>query len=465
MNNYSEEKKSIINQINSVAVYRDQFINKSKYYYSELIRFYKYNTLDDGSVLEIGCGNGYLLNALKPSRGVGIDISPEMIGAAGKKYPHLTFLTMDAENIDIQEKFDYIIMSDTLGYFEDIQKVFFQIKKNTKPSTRIIINYHNFIWSPLLKIAESLGLKMPQKRLNWLNEDDIANLLYLEGYDVIKTGIFLLSNIVNKYIAPLPVINGFCLVGHIIARQNTNESEEKKVSVVIPTRNERGNIENAIRRMPKLGSHTEIIFVEGGSSDGTSEEIKRVVEKYKESHDIKFYTQKGRGKGDAVRLGFEKASGDILMILDADLTVSPEDLTKFYEAISLNKGEYINGTRLVYPMEREAMRTLNMMANKFFSIAFTWILGQKIKDTLCGTKVISKNNYQRLVVSRKYFGDFDPFGDFDLIFGASKLNLKFVEIPIKYKARSYGVTNISRFKHGWLLLKMLALACKKIKFT
>jgi glycosyltransferase involved in cell wall biosynthesis len=241
-------------------------------------------------------------------------------------------------------------------------------------------------------------------------------------------------------------------------------SSPQSVNVISPARNEKDNIENALKRLPNMGSHTEVIFIEGNSTDDTLSEIKRVCEAYAPIMDVKYGVQIGKGKGDAVRKGFDMATGEILMILDADLTVPPDDLPKFYEAIASGKGEYINGSRLVYPMEKEAMRPLNMLGNKFFSIMFTWILNQRLKDTLCGTKVISKANYIKLINNRSYFGDFDPFGDFDLIFGAAKLNLKIVEVPIRYKARTYGDTNISRFKHGWLLLKITFFAINKIKF-
>ncbi|MEA3449832.1 MAG: glycosyltransferase family 2 protein, partial [Patescibacteria group bacterium] len=290
--------------------------------------------------------------------------------------------------------------------------------------------------------------------------------------EVIKTGqhflmpvyIPLLSWFVNKYIANLPLINKLCLTQYIIARFRSTQREEKSVSVLIPAMNEQGNIENALKRLPKMGTHTEVIFVEGGSSDDTWGEIKRMAEKYKDEWSIQLTRQDGKGKGDAVRKGFSMAKNDILMILDADLTVPPEDLPKFYEAIVAGKGEYINGSRLVYPMEDEAMRLLNIAGNKFFSIAFSWLLGQRLKDTLCGTKVMTRKNYLRLATNRHYFGDFDPFGDFDLIFGSAKMNLKIIEVPIRYQAREYGSTNISRFKHGWILLKMTAFAMNKIKF-
>ncbi|MFA4818170.1 MAG: glycosyltransferase [Parcubacteria group bacterium] len=470
MNHDNENMKSI----QRIAEKRSMYIDRNKYYYRDLTKFLRYNIPNGKNVLEIGCGIGYILDSVKPSRGVGIDISPEMIKIAKNKYPNLEFLVMDAQNIELGEKFDFIIISDVLGYFEDVQKFLKSLARVCTPETRIIFTYHNFLWAPMLGLAEMLNLKMRQARLNWLNTNDLSNLLYLENYDVIKTGrrllfpkyIPLLSNLLNRYIGQLPIINKLCLVNFVIARINPDLSDKKdfSVSVVIPARNEEGNIENAIKRMPKLGSHTEIIFVEGNSSDNTYKEIIRVYEKYKDQYDIKYAKQDGKGKGDAVRKGFALAQGEILMILDADLTVPPEDLSKFYQAISSGRGEYINGSRLIYPMEKEAMRFLNMLGNKFFSIMFSWLLGQRLKDTLCGTKVLSRKNYQSLIANRSYFGDFDPFGDFDLIFGSAKLNLKIVEVPIKYRAREYGDTNISRFTHGWLLLKMVVFAMNKIKF-
>ena len=346
------------------------------------------------------------------------------------------------------------------------------MKKMCDKDTRLIINIQNFLWNPLLNLAEKFGLKMPSIKLNWLNREDIINLLELENFEVIKTGqrfllpfyIPVFSYLINRYIANLPIINKLCLTQYIIARPRPEIRIEKSVSVLIPAMNEQGNIENALKRLPKMGTSTEIIFVEGGSSDDTWNEIKRMAEKYKDKWDIQHVKQDGQGKGDAVRKGFSMAKNDIFMILDGDLTVPPEDLPKFYEAIVSGQGEYINGSRLVYPMEDEAMRLLNIAGNKFFSIMFSWLLGQRLKDTLCGTKVLTRENYLRLAANRHYFGDFDPFGDFDLIFGSAKMNLKIIEVPIRYQAREYGSTNISRFKHGWLLIKMVVFAMGKIKF-
>ena len=260
----------------------------------------------------------------------------------------------------------------------------------------------------------------------------------------------------------------FALTNFVAARPKQIEKqdfakEKYSVSIIIPAKNEAGNIENIVNRVPFLGKDTELVFIEGHSSDNTYETIKSTITKFP-GRKCKLYRQTGKGKGDAVRLGFEKAEGDILMIFDADMTVSPEDLSRFFEALISGKGEFINGVRLVYPMEGQAMKFFNMIGNKFFSLAFSWLLGQPLKDTLCGTKVLWKRDYKSIERNRDYFGKFDPFGDFDLLFGAAKLNLKIVEMPIRYRSRTYGETNIDRWRHGWLLLKMAVFAAKRLKF-
>ena len=469
MNDLNE---NVAAQMDIIANERDKWISKNKYYYDNLIDFLKFNVPENSSIIEIGCGTGNLLKNLNPARAVGIDISPEMVRIAKINNPEYDFYVMNAEDILTDEKFDFIIISDTIGYFKDVQKVFNGIHNLCKPETRIIITYVNFLWLPVINMAEFLKLEMPHHRNNWLDIKDFSNLLQLCNFDVIKSGrkfimpfyIPLISSFFNKFISNLPLINKLCLNGFIIARSLTQKEELNKVSIVIPARNEKGNIETILKRIPEIGDQTEIIFVEGNSTDNTLDEIIRVCKEYTGRFKVKYAVQDGKGKADAVRKGFEMAEGDIYMILDADMTVPPEDLEKFYSVISSGKGEFLNGSRLVYPLEEDAMRTLNILGNKFFSLMFTWILNQRIKDTLCGTKVISAVNYEKLKIAKKYFGDFDPFGDFDLIFGAAKLNLKFAEIPIRYKARVYGETNISRFRHGWMLLKMIFFAMRKIKF-
>ena len=309
--------------------------------------------------------------------------------------------------------------------------------------------------------------------MNWLSTEDTMGFLQLADFEPVKRewrqlvprSLFGLGTLINRFIGTLPLIRRLSLRNYIVARPVRKVGlNNPSTTVLIPCRNEKENIENAVKRLPDFCDDIEILFVEGNSHDGTLDEIHRVIDIYP-NKDIKALVQDGSGKGDAVRKGFDHARGDILMILDADLTTPPEDLPKFYRAIVTGKGEFINGTRLVYPMEDQAMRFLNFWANRTFSVIFTWLLNQRFTDTLCGTKVLTKANYEKVVANRSYFGDFDPFGDFDLIFGATKLNLKVVEIPIRYAAREYGETQISRFRHGWLLLKMVIFAYKKLKIV
>lgn len=460
---------------NNFADTRDFWKQKSRYYHLLIENFYKFVIPKQKRVLEIGCGTGDLLKSVDPSYALGIDIAQNLIEIARKKYPTLNFLPMDARHLSLKEKFDYIIVSDTIGNFEDIQKTFEELHKASNENTRIVINYHNTLWEPLLLLTEKFGLKMPQPTQNWLTGEDIQNLLSLTNFDVVKRGTIILlplkipfvSHFMNKVVARLPFIKHLCLTQYFIARQIPNPSfdADYSVSLIIPARNEAGNIEPIIRQVPNLGTKMEYIFVEGHSKDNTREEIKRVIEKYKGKKDIVLIDQKnGVGKADAVRRGFNVAKNEICIIFDADLTVPPTDLPKFYNAVRTRKGELVQGSRLVYPMESQAMRFLNILGNKFFSLAFTWLLDQPIKDTLCGIKALFRENYERIRKNRSYLGDFDPFGDYDLIFGSSKLNLKIIEIPIRYRTRSYGASNISRFTHGWLLLKMTIIAARKLKF-
>ncbi len=451
---------------------------KNRYYFREMTRLMRFLAPPGARVLEVGCATGDLLAAVEPGYGVGLDLSAPMIQTAQARHPHLRFLQMDAHELEahpaLAEPFDYVILADLLGDLYDVLGAIQQLHKVCHPRTRVILAFYNYLWEPVLKTAERLGLKTRQALQNWLSQQDVENLLELSGFEVIKQGrrmpfplyLPLVSNVINDLLQLVP---GFRLLGlqqYVVARPRPRGPRPSySCSVVVPARNERGNVAAAVERTPAMGSSTEIIFVEGGSTDGTVEEIRNVMTRYRGPLELKLIEQgSGRGKGDAVRKAFAAATGDVLMILDADLTVAPEDLPRFFEALATGAGEFINGCRLVYPMETEAMRYLNLLGNKFFGKMFSWILGQPIKDTLCGTKVLLREDYERIAANRAYFGDFDPFGDFDLLFGAAKLNLKIIEMPIRYRERSYGRTNISRFRHGWLLLRMSLFAARKFKF-
>ena len=471
-----EKKKAVRERFDVLARDRERWQRRNRCYYEDQQRYIRFLVPEGLRVLEVGCGLGDLLASVKPSRGLGLDLSPEMVKQAATRHPEVEFRVADVESVEMDQTFDVIILADVVGHLVDVDVTLRRLRRCCAPHTRIIISYYNFLWEPVLKLGEALGFKMPQLHQNWLAPDDLGNLLSLTGYEAVKSErrllipvwIPLLSWLANRFLAYLPGFRAGCLCHYLVARavgvghDTSGEGSAYSTSVVIPCRNERGNIEPAIRRLPWFGGRQEIIFVDGHSTDGTPEEIRRVMQVYPD-RDIKFLVQDGRGKGDAVRKGFAHATGDVLMILDADLTMPPEDLPKFYDAIASGKGEFINGCRLVYPMEGQAMRFLNLLGNKFFSMAFSWLLSQRIKDTLCGTKVLFREDYRRIERGRAYFGDFDPFGDFDLLFGASKLNLKIVEVPIRYQDRTYGTTNIRRFYHGWLLLRMTVFGFFRLK--
>ncbi|MCK6584515.1 MAG: bifunctional class I SAM-dependent methyltransferase/glycosyltransferase family 2 protein [Anaerolineales bacterium] len=467
----NEYQRTRMMQWDRNAVKRDAWKGMGGWYHKRLAECYKFLVSPKQRILEVGCGLGDLVASLEPSRGVGVDFSAEAISRAKERHPHLEFHQLDAHDLSgLEGEFDIIIFSDAINDLWDVQRALEQVRKFCVPHTRLILNFYSHLWQLPLAIAQNLNLATPILSQNWLTVPDVTNLLNLAGFETIRNSNEILwplplGGFANRYLVRLWPFREFALSNFVIARPvpqpvKTNPS----VSVVVAARNEEGNIKSIFERVPVMGSKTELIFVEGHSRDKTYETIEKEMSLHPRTSNLLF-RQTGIGKADAIRLGFEKASGDILMILDADLTVPPEDLPRFYEAIVSRKGEFINGVRLVYPMEKEAMRTLNFIGNKFFSMAFSWLLGQSIKDTLCGTKVMWRKDYEDIAANRSYFGDFDPFGDFDLIFGAAKLNLKIVDLPIRYRERTYGTTNISRWKHGVLLLRMVSFAARRIKFV
>lgn len=443
-------------------------------YYSDRLRIVYGHLVPAGaSVLEIGCFGGDLLAALKPSKGVGVDFCPEILERARSNHPELEFVLGDAHELKLGSRtFDYIVISELVNDLWDVQTMLNGLRPYCAPHTRIVLNFYSHLWNIPLRIARKLGMAMPNLPQNWLTRRDLANLFEISGFQplreweevIVPLPFPILANVLNRYLAKIWPFRYAAMTNFMVARPLVQPTVNKPaVSVIVAARNESGHIEELLARIPEIGSGTEIIFVEGHSTDDTYEVIQKTIAANPD-RDCKLFKQQGKGKGDAVRAGFDIAKGDILMILDADITVPPEDLPRFYDLMLNGSAEFVNGVRLVYPMEDDAMRLANIAGNKFFSWAFTWLLGQPIRDTLCGTKVLWRRDYRRISDNRSYFGDFDPFGDFDLLFGASRLSLKIMEVPIRYRARRYGETNISRWRHGWLLLKMCFFAARRIKF-
>lgn len=454
-----------------------------RYFYGTLTRVLQARIPAGQRILDIGCGSGHLLSALKPSRGVGVDISGRAVAAARRLHDgeNLHFAEGDGTDADTLAQlggpFDVILLVNVVTHLTDVQQAFERLKAVCQPRTRIMVYSYSRLWQPILRLAEVLGLKHAPPPESWLPPEEVRNMMGLADLDPVREDVQVLcpvyvplvAEVLNRYLGRLPVADWFSLMYGLIARPSPLRfegfhSSRPSTSVIIPCRNEAGHIPALVERLPDLGPNSEFLFVEGNSTDDTEGAIRRAIAERPGSR-LRFLKQPGRGKGDAVREGFAHARGEVVLILDSDMGVAPEDVPKFVDALVRGKGEMINGSRLVYPMEGKAMRFLNLLANKFFAALFSWLLGQQVRDTLCGTKALYREDYERIAKNRAYFGDFDPFGDFDLLFGAARLNLRIVDIAIRYHERTYGETNISRFRHGLLLLRMSAFAARKMKFV
>lgn len=453
-----------------------------RYYYRTLERILRARVPSGQRILEIGCGSGHLLAALKPSRGVGIDVSARAIESAKKSHlgQNLHFFEGDASDrrllAQIGGPFDVILLVNVVTHLTDVQASLERLHPLCHPRTRILVYSYSRLWQPLIRLSEALGLKLRQPLESWLPPEELKSMMRLADIEVIRgdmqivcpIGIPLLANVLNRYVGHLPVLEWFSLMFGIIGRPAPHRHAESRtsdpsVSVIIPCRNEAGHIRPLLESLPKLGPNSEFLFVEGNSTDDTEARIHEAIDDNPQLP-LRFLKQPGKGKGDAVRFAFSQAKGEVLLILDSDMGVAPRDVPKFVRALVRGKGEMINGSRMVYPMEDRAMGFLNLLANKSFAILFSWLLGQQLRDTLCGTKALYREDYERIAANRAYFGDFDPFGDFDLLFGAARLNMRIQDLAVRYHERQYGKTNISRFRHGWLLLRMSAFASRKLKF-
>lgn len=459
----------------AIASVREKWIARNRYFYGRLSSFLKF-IIEPGSRAVIFRSElGQLFDKLELSRAVGVDICEKMVSEALKLHPEVEFLCADPEDVALNGEFDHVIFY-SLGDIIDIEKAFLNTRSFTGSGTRLIVINYNYLWRPLVYLAEKLGLKVPQPTQNWLNIPVLENLLHISGYEVVKKyyqvlfpfNVPLVSWFINGVVAKLPLVKKLCFIQILVARKSPEAHQVDrgyKVSVIVPCKNEKGNIEPAVRRIPEMGSGTEIIFCDDKSTDGTAEEVRRVIEKYP-GRDIRLVAGPGICKARNVWAGFDASTGDILMILDADLTVIPEELPYFYGAIAGGAGEFINGTRMVYPMQKEAMRTLNILGNKFFSGAFSYLLGQNLTDTLCGTKVLFRRDWPRIKKLLGSWGITDRWGDYELIFGAAKLHLKIVEVPVHYLERTYGETKMTRrFQNGLIMLRMCFAALKKFKFV
>jgi SAM-dependent methyltransferase len=459
---------------------RDEWITRSRYYYDGLERLLRFIVPPGRRVLDVGCGNGDQLAALEPSLAVGVDLSQGMVDLARRKHPHLELHRQAAEELllPVHEAggFDFVVMVNVIGELVDVLAALKRLRPLVRAATRLVIVYYNHLWEPLVPLATWLRLKLNNPTQNWFSPDDLRGLLHLAGFEVVKTGVRTpcpkyvpgLAELMNGVLGRLPLLERLGFVRFLVARPSMplpRRPTDYSATVVVPCKNEEGNVPAIPPRVPDMGVFTEIVFVDDRSDDATAERVREAIAAHPDRR-IKLIEGPGEGKGAAVRAGLAAASGDVLMILDADMTVSPEDLPAFFEAITENKGELVIGTRLVYPLGIQAMRTANVLGNKLFAWAFSFLLEQRITDTLCGTKVVLRHNYARILDARALFGEVDRWGDYDWIFGAAKSNLKIVEIPVHYVERVAGETKMrKRLRNSLIMLRMCWLALLRLRLS
>ncbi len=451
----------------AIAGTRNNWIHSNRYFYERLKRVLRFIVEPRKRVLEVRCETGHLLASVMPSYGVGVEISDAMVEVARRQHPDLHFVKCDPETLELNETFDYILFNHIFDTV-DILRAFESIRRHCTAETQIVVINYNQLWEPMLRLASKVGLRSRFVEPNWVSENDIRGFLKLAGFRPVRKHRLLLfpkwlplvSSVMNGFLARLPGLRRLCLMQVIVARPLTEPKREEDlaVSVVIPCRNEAGNIEHAVKRIPSMGRHTEILFCDDKSTDGTAEEVRRMQSLYPDKH-IRLVEGPGKCKAENVWTGFRAADGDVLMILDADLAVMPEELPVFLRALATSRGDFVNGSRLVYPMQHLAMKFANIIGNKFFGLVFSFLLDQRIKDTLCGTKVLWRKDWIRMEPCLGTWGIQDHWGDYELLFGASKLHLEIVEVPVHYQERIHGVTKMTRvFANGLRMLRICSHA-------
>src|SRR5262245_5304599 len=453
----------------TIASRRESWIKRNRYYYELLSRLLQFLIEPHKKVLSVGCGTGFHLAAVTPKQGKGIDLCAEIVEIARQRNPSFEFAVGFPDKEEFRqlfepgEKFDYILF-DNIGDTVDVLEALRNLRPLCLRHTRLLVETYNHLWEPLVTFAEWVGMKVPRTEQNWLSTADIRNLMKLAGFEALETHrivmlpkhVPILSALFNRFCARLPLLKRLCMTQVVVGRlvPPPVPKEELSVSVIIPCKDEKGSVEDAAQRMPQLGRQTEISFCDDQSTDGTAEEVLRMQSLCPE-RDIRLERGPGVCKSRNVWTGFNAATGDILMILDADLTTIPEELPYFVDVIASGQAEFVNGSRLVYPVPKGAMTTVNMLGNKFFSVAFTYLLGQRVKDTLCGTKVLWRSDWERIKPMLGSWGIDDRWGDYELLFGAAKLNLKILDMPVHYQERIYGSTKMTKvFRNGLVMLQM-----------
>jgi len=443
-------RNALVDYFNSIAPEWDMWRSRNRFYHEYIKDLVGGAVVPDASVLDIGCGTGDVLNFVGPRTGVGLNVADRLTRLARQKYPNLQFHTVDADAVSLSDGFrpEYVISVNLLDHTYDVFELLASVRECVTERTLIVITTSNPLWAPLLWLASRIGRRSRESTRNFITNRDISSILRVLGFDVVEAALALpvpvriplLSSVLNAALPDLPVLRYASSTQYVAARPRIPR-EPLSVSVVVPCFNEEGNVRACAERVPDMGAATEIIFVDDGSADGTRAAVLAAMEEDPRVRLIAYNAN--HGKANAVRAGFDAAQNDVLMILDADMTVAPEDLPKFLAPLQGGTAEFVNGTRLVYPIEGHAMPTVNFVGNKAFCLLISWVLRQRVSDTLCGTKALLRRDYRSMPLSGS-----DRWGDFDLLFGAARQKLRILEIPIHYRERAAGESKMNVRRDG-----------------
>lgn len=452
----------------ALADKRQRDTSRHRVYYDDRVRWLRAIVPAHASVIDLGCGIGSVLSRLPNQEKVGVDLSPAMIDIARQRDVTSTYVTDNVEELTARGTYDYVLLLDTIHYLSDVGSALRSIRNQLcHERTRIVITHYNFLWAPVFLLGQFLGWKTKFPEQNWLSRSAILNLLHIEGFEAVQVGervicplsIPFVEPLCNRILASLPILRALCLVRVIVARPVWPERHEYTVTVLSAVRNEKGNIQRIVESMPAMGRSTELLFVEGHSTDGTWEEIQRVLASYSGVLRIRALKQDGVGKANALHSGAAASSGEMIVVYDGDYTVDPQELPQLYEVLADGRCEFVNASRLVYPMQQGAMRLLNLFGNALFSMMFSWLFQQKLVDTLSPVKAFFRRDYRRMDTR------FDPFGDFDFFLGAARQQLLMREVPVHYLSRVYGTTKLRPFHHGWILLRLWWRGAKMLRWV
>jgi hypothetical protein len=452
------QQTDVIRLYESLADDWDLWERRNAFYRSALRAHFAGIIPAGAAVLELAAGMGQLLHELAPRAGVGVNYAERLNAEARKRHPELTFVLGQVDRLEVPAGFvpEYVVLNHMIDFVHDLWDSLHAIAGKIEGNALVAVTTSNPLWAPILRLASALRLRTPHAARNFVTARDVRSVLELLGFDVVEEGWLVpmplgvpgLARLVNLVVPEIPILRAACSVQSLTARRRLPRAG-LTCTVIIPCHNEEGNLEATAARVPAMGARTEILVVDDGSTDGTRAAAERARARDPRVRILAF--DKNRGKAGAVFAAIEAATGDVAIILDADATVPPEVLPKFFEALATGHADFVNGTRLVYPVPGKAMKIANFLGNKMFCFIASWVLRQRVSDTLCGTKAFLRSDFLRMPRL-----SVDRWGDFTLLFGAARLRLRIREIPVHYEERTAGRSKMRAFVEVWRFLAACA---------